>query len=93
VGPRKRKAQKAQVGLLTSSPFKRQLEEIKQKKLDIEQARSTRLEKKDQQKNQIEKSEKKSAKKQQKPAKNRQTRTEGTWRQSAATVADRPTEQ
>lgn len=44
VGARKRRAQKAKV--LTSSPFKRQLEEVKQKKLELEQTRSKRREKK-----------------------------------------------
>jgi len=44
-GPRKRKAQKAEV--LTSSPYKRQLEEGKQKKVELEQARSRRLKKKE----------------------------------------------
>ena len=89
VGPRKRKAQKAEI--LTSSPFKRQLEEVKQKKLELEQARSRRLEKK----NQKEKFERKSVKETKqkptkKPANNRMnTKT----KKSADTVTDRPNEQ
>ena len=41
VGPRKRKAQKAEV--LTASPFTRQLEEVKQKKLEREQAHTMHI--------------------------------------------------
>ena len=44
VSPRKRRAQKTDV--LTSSPFKRQLDEVKQKKLELEKTRSKRQEKK-----------------------------------------------
>ena len=88
VGPRKRKAQKAEV--LTASPFKRQLEEVKQKKLEIEQARSRRLEKK----NQKEKSERKSVTEKRKPAKKPANNRRNTvTKKSADTVTDKSNEQ